>query len=175
MRNLFLLFLLILFLGNTNAQQNTYEYGKLKWGFNLGGTYQTADVANEKFGLGLGTTLEYAIVQNSYSLFGFSLRGRYLWGTTFGNDFTPHSGAISNNALNGINNPLNDYSNTPIFLNNRTTLNEYSLEAMLKFNKLYIQKGVLFYLFVVVVLLIIKVKPISLMHWEMNMIIQQLT
>ncbi|MCL4856550.1 MAG: hypothetical protein KJZ55_04635, partial [Flavobacteriales bacterium] len=148
MRNLFLLFLLILFLGNTNAQQNTYEYGKLKWGFNLGGTYQTADVANEKFGLGLGTTLEYAIVQNSYSLFGFSLRGRYLWGTTFGNDFTPHSGAISNNALNGINNPLNDYSNTPIFLNNRTTLNEYSLEAMLKFNKLYIQKGVLFYLFI---------------------------
>jgi len=144
-----LFFILITFsLANSYAQQTTYEYGRLKWGLNIGGTYQTADVANEKFGLGLGTTLEYAIVQNSYSLFGFSLRGRYLWGTTFGNDYSPHSGAISNNALNGINNPLNDYSNIPLFLNNRTTLNEYSLEAMLKFNKLYIQKGILFYLFI---------------------------
>ncbi|MCB0381141.1 MAG: hypothetical protein KDD24_07785, partial [Flavobacteriales bacterium] len=131
-----------------HTQQYTNEYGRLKFGFNLGGTYQTTDIKNDLFGLGVGATLEYAFIQNSYSIFGFSLRGRYLYGTTYGTELNLHDGFISNSAINGFENPLNNYTNLPLFLNNRTTLNEYSLEAMLKFNKLYIKHGVLFYLFV---------------------------
>ncbi|MGE3652529.1 MAG: outer membrane protein, partial [Flavobacteriales bacterium] len=141
-------FIVFYFISNpTHAQQYTNEYGRLKFGFNLGGTYQTSDIKNDNFGLGIGATLEYAFIQNSYSIFGFSLRGRYLYGTTYGTELNLHGGLISNSAINGHNINNNSYINLPLFLNNRTTLNEYSLEAMLKFNKLYIKHGVLFYLF----------------------------
>lgn len=148
MKKTVFLSLLILVFFNSKSQNYSNDYGRLKFGLNIGGTYQTADIKNDLFGLGFGATLEYAIIQNNYSIIGFSLRGRYLYGTTYGADIALHNGDISNNALNGFDNSLNNYSNTALFLNNKTKLNEYSLEAIFKFNKLYIQHGFLFYLFI---------------------------
>ena len=129
------------------AQHQNYSVGKVKFGINIGTTFQSTDISTQLFGLGYGATLEYAFIENSHSFFGFSLRGRFLRGRTYGIEYNPHFGTISNHAINGIDNSSVDYTNSVLFLNNRTTFNELSLEAMLKFNRLYYQHGILLYVF----------------------------
>ncbi|MCB0409378.1 MAG: hypothetical protein KDD29_04115, partial [Flavobacteriales bacterium] len=147
MKKILTLLFLVFFHFFTQAQNHTYDYGKVKLGFNVGGTFQSTDISTKLFGLGFGSTLEWAIHENSYSIFGFSIRGRYLHANVYGNEYNLHTQPISNFSINGIDNSNLDYSNSPLYINNKTILDELSLEAMLKFNKLYYQKGILFYLF----------------------------
>ena len=144
------LYIIIFLLVSTQllAQSVSTGIGRWKLGFNVGATWQTADVTTDLFDLGYGATLEYAIHERQRSFFGFSLRGRFLQGKTTGYSCVKHNGPISNNAINGTLDTSINYSVNPIYLNNKTSLNEFSLEAMLKFNRLYQNKGILFYLFV---------------------------
>ena len=147
MKKIYFLLLFIIISPFLQAQYSSYDVGRWSLGLNVGGSFQQADVSNDFFGLGYGATLEYHLLRKSYSYFGVSLRGRYLNTRTYGQDYTLHSGLISNDAINGVNSPTIDYSNSPIFLNNKTLVNEFSLELMLKWNKWYQEKGVLFYLY----------------------------
>ena len=130
------------------SQQVSSGIGRWKLGLNVGATWQTADVSTDLFDLGYGATLEYAIHEKRRSFFGFSLRGRFLQGETTGYDYLVNDSIISNNAINGTVDSTFNYSSTPLYLNNRTSLNEFSLEAMLKWNRLYQNHGILFYLFI---------------------------
>jgi hypothetical protein len=129
------------------SQSVTTGIGRWKLGINIGTTWQTADLTTNLFDLGYGGTLEYALHEKQRSFFGFSLRGRFLQGKTTGYNCVKHDGDISNNAINGTLDTSINYSLKPLYLNNKTSLNEFSLEAMLKFNRLYQNKGILFYLY----------------------------
>jgi hypothetical protein len=132
---------------SANAQHTTYDIGRWTLGGNIGGAYQKGDISNKLFGFGYGATLEYRLYNKKYRFFGFSLRGRYLKSETFGLGYQPHESFISNYALNGFGNSGVDYSNQLFFQNNNTEFEELSLEAMLRWNKLYENTGILFYLF----------------------------
>ena len=147
MRKLYLLFFLAFSSYFLSAQHLTYDIGRWTLGGNIGGTYQKADVSNRLFGLAYGATLEYRLYNKRYRFFNFSLRGRYLKGETFGLGYQPHESFISNYALNGFGTSGMDYSKQLFFQNNNTELEELSLEAMLRWNKLYENIGILFYLF----------------------------
>ena len=138
---------LLLFSQQLFSQYVSSGIGKWKLGLNVGTTWQTADVSTDLFDLGYGATLEYALYEKQHSFFGFSLRGRFLKGKTTGYDYLTHQGFISNNALNGTNDTSVNYSFNPLYLNNKTSLNEFSLEGMLKWNRLYQNHGILFYLY----------------------------
>ncbi|MCB0400723.1 MAG: hypothetical protein KDD41_01445 [Flavobacteriales bacterium] len=144
----FYLILVLLFAQQTFSQYLSAGIGRWHLGVNVGGLCQKADVRHDVYNFGFGATLEYAVYQKQSSFFGFSLRGRFLNGKTTGYNNLLHEGIISNNALNGVSDTSFNYSNAPLFLNNRTKLNEFSLEAMLKWNKLYRNHGILFYLYV---------------------------
>ena len=130
------------------SQQVSSGIGRWKLGLNVGATWQTADVSTKLFDLGYGATLEYALYERRSSFFGFSLRGQFLQGKTTGYDYLSNDGTISNNAINGTLDTSFNYSFNPLYINNRTSLNEFSLEAMLKWNSLYQNHGILFYLYI---------------------------
>ncbi len=146
MKKLYLL-IFILFSSQLYSQYYSSGIGRWKLGLNIGGLCQRADVKHDVYNFGFGATLEYAAYQKQSSFFGFSLRGRFLNGKTTGYSSLPHNGVISNNAINGTIDSSFNYSNSLLYQNNRTKLNEFSLEAMLKWNKLYINHGILFYLY----------------------------
>ncbi|MCO6501427.1 MAG: hypothetical protein J5I47_13785, partial [Vicingus serpentipes] len=148
MKKIYSIGLLLIFSQLLFSQNTSTGIGRWKLGVNVGGTFQSADISTKLFGLGYGATLEYAFIENTHSPFGFSLRGQFLQGKTYGHHNQLNNNSISNNAINGIQNSLIDYSNLPLYLNNRTSFNEFSLEAMLKLDNLYQKKGILFYLYV---------------------------
>ncbi len=139
--------LLLLISQQVLSQHVSSGIGKWKLGLNVGVTWQTADVHKDLFHLGYGATLEYALYEKRSSYFGFSLRGRFLQGKTSGYNYLSTDEPISNNAINGTVDTSINYSLSPLYLNNRTSYNEFSLEAMLKWNKLYQNHGILFYLY----------------------------
>ncbi|MCW8897557.1 MAG: porin family protein [Flavobacteriales bacterium] len=147
MKKLYFFIAFIVIILSANAQHTTYDIGRWTLGGNIGGAYQKGDVSNKLFGFGYGATLEYRLYNKKYRFFGFSLRGRYLKSETFGLGYQPHESFISNYALNGFGNSGVDYSNQLFFQNNNTEFEELSLEAMLRWNKLYENTGILFYLF----------------------------
>ena len=139
--------LFILFTTSLFAQHTSTGVGRWRLGLNIGGTWQTANINSNLLDLGYGATLEYAIHENHSSFFGFSLRGRFLRGQTRGFNKLKEYGVIDNNNINGTVDSNYNYSNLPIHLNNRTKYNEFSLETMLKWNKLYQNHGIVFYLY----------------------------
>ncbi|MDT8413038.1 MAG: hypothetical protein RQ875_11280 [Vicingaceae bacterium] len=144
----FYFFIVLIFISfSANAQHTTYDIGRWTLGGNIGGAYQKGDISNRLFGFGYGATLEYRLYNKKYRFFGFSLRGRYLKSETFGLGYQPHESFISNYALNGFGSSGIDYSKELFFQNNNTEFEELSLEAMLRWNKLYDNTGILFYLF----------------------------
>jgi len=147
MKKIYTFILILLFTQQLFAQYSSHGIGRWKLGVNVGGTFQTADVSNKLFGLGYGATLAYEVWNKRSSFFGFSLRGRFLQGQTFGQDYQLNTNKISNNAINGIADSTVNYTNNPLFLNNKTSFKEYTLEAMLKWNQLYQNHGILFYLY----------------------------
>ena len=138
---------LLLFSQQLFSQYVSSGIGKWKLGLNIGATWQTADVSTDLFDLGYGATLEYALHEKQNSFFAFSLRGRFLQGKTTGYDYLTRQETISNNSLIGSIDTSINYSFSPIYLNNKTSLNEFSLEAMLKWNRLYQNHGILFYIY----------------------------
>jgi hypothetical protein len=146
MKKLYII-IFLLFTQQLFSQYSSTGFGRWKLGLNIGGTWQTASVNTHLLDLGYGATLEYAAYQKYNSFFGFSFRGRFLQGTTRGYDDFYINEPISNNAINGVLDTNFNYSLSPTYLNNRTKLNEFSLEAMLKWNKLYQNHGILFYLY----------------------------
>jgi hypothetical protein len=147
MKKIYIL-VLLLFSQQLFSQYVSTGIGKWKLGLNVGATWQTADVSTDLFDLGYGATLEYAVHEKQNRFFGFSFRGRFLQGKTTGYEHIRHNGNISNNAINGSIDTSINYSFNPLFLNNKTSLNEFSLEGMLKWNRLYQNHGILFYLYI---------------------------
>ena len=136
--------LLLLLTTSLYSQHTSTGVGRWRLGLNIGGTWQTANINSKLLDVGYGATLEYAIHKDYNSFFGFSLRGRFLRGCTTGFNKQREYGPISNNNINGVSDSIYDYSFLPVHLNNRTTYNEFSLEAMLKWNRLYQNHGIVF-------------------------------
>ena len=76
---------------------------------NWGGAWENADV-HSRLGTGWGLTLEKEIIADNTSLFGFSLRGRYLHTWMWGRESSPFYGVNNDNNLNGISNPAINYT-----------------------------------------------------------------
>lgn len=118
----------------------------LRLGINFGGAWQCSDVRAVP-GAGLGFTAEVPIIQKPWSPIAISLRGRYLFTRTYGQDWERSTGIANNNAINGVNNPAIDYTSQGyVYANHRTTANEWDLELMLIHNRLK-QRKILLYLF----------------------------
>lgn len=143
----FYFILLLLFTTSLFSQHTSTGVGRWRLGLNVGGTWQTANINSKLLDVGYGATLEYAVHETHSSFFGFSLRGRWLGGQTRGFNKLREYGPISNNSINGVADSNFNYSNIPVHLNNRTKYNEFSLEAMLKWNRLYQNHGIVFYLY----------------------------
>src|SRR6187431_3081725 len=139
MRRLLLIFsfLLILLPGIQSNAQTVGTYHK-KWlfGMNWGGAWENADV-HSRLGTGWGLTLEREIIANNSSLFGFSLRGRYLHTWMWGRESSPFYGVANDNNLNGISNPgINYTADGYAYRNFYTKTDEFSLEGLLILNRL---------------------------------------
>ncbi|HSY61414.1 MAG TPA: hypothetical protein VK796_06030, partial [Cytophaga sp.] len=144
MRRLLLVFsFLLIFLPNIQSNaQNTATYHK-KWllGMNWGGAWENADV-HSRLGTGWGLTLEKEIIANNTSLFGFSLRGRYLHTWMWGRESSPFYGVNNDNNLNGVSNPSINYTSAGyVYRNFYTKTDEFSLEGLLILNKLRAHSG----------------------------------
>lgn len=144
-----LLLILCCFSSIAFAQQQTIDLpeARFKLGLNLGGSWQNSDV-RAKAGSGVGITLEYAVLQNSRSPIGVSLRGRYLYTQTYGQDLKAStSGFLYNNAVNGVNNPASNYLTSGVVYHNfKTSSNNLDLELMLTANRLR-RHGLILYVF----------------------------
>ena len=144
MRRLLLVFSFLLILSSTfqSSAQNTATYHK-KWlfGMNWGGAWENADV-HSRLGTGWGLTLEKEIIANNTSLFGFSLRGRYLHTWMWGRESTPFYGVANDNNLNGVSNPSINYTSAGyVYRNFYTKTDEFSLEGLLILNRLRANSG----------------------------------
>ncbi len=145
-----LVLLVLVFVSNYAISQQVTYGGRMKLGLNVGGIVQQADIRS-RTGLGYGATLEWAFLENDHSFFGLSLRGRYLGGTAHGIDVTLNDETLyptsDNDAINGsIGSPNSlDYTGRSYYANNRTRLNEWSGEGMIKFNRLRANTGILLY------------------------------
>ena len=80
MKKIYFITLLLIFSQLLSAQHTSTGIGRWKLGVNVGGTFQSADISTQLFGLGYGASLEYAIIENTHSPFGFSLIGQFLQG-----------------------------------------------------------------------------------------------
>ena len=144
MRRLLLIFsfLLILLSGIQSNAQTVASYHK-KWlfGMNWGGAWENADV-HSRLGTGWGLTLEREIIANNTSLFGFSLRGRYLHTWMWGRESSPFYGIANDNNLNGVSNPGINYTSAGyVYRNFYTKTDEFSLEGLLILNRLRANSG----------------------------------
>ena len=122
MKKIFVI-LLILCAQPLLSQHASGGIGKWKLGINIGGTWQTANINSSLIDLGYGATLEYALHEKRNSFFGFSLRGRFLKGQTTGFNKHQEYGSLDDNFNGTVDSNLN-YSNLPIYLNNKTTFSE---------------------------------------------------
>ncbi|SFX84676.1 hypothetical protein SAMN04487930_11122 [Cytophaga hutchinsonii ATCC 33406] len=124
----------------SNAQTTPYNK-KWLFGMNWGGAWENADV-HSRMGTGWGLTLEREIIANNTSVFGFSLRGRYLHTWMWGRDSRPFYGIANDENLNGTANPAIDYTAAGYaYRNFYTKTDEFSLEGLLILNKLRAHSG----------------------------------
>ncbi|MGN6646109.1 MAG: hypothetical protein ACTHJT_06230, partial [Cytophaga sp.] len=137
-----LLFFFILTAFFDSKAQTVATYQK-KWlfGMNWGGAWENADV-HSRLGTGWGLTLEKEIIANNTSVFGFSLRGRYLHTWMWGRDYNPFYGVNVDENLNGVAYPGIDYTSQGfVYRNFYTKTDEFSLEGLLILNKLRAHSG----------------------------------
>ena len=133
---------LILLISIPSSAQNIATYHK-KWlfGMNWGGAWENSDVRS-RLGTGWGLTLEKEIIANNTSLFGFSLRGRYLHTWMWGRESSPFYGVKNDDNLNGIANPSINYTSSGyVYRNFYTKTDEFSLEGLLILNRLRANSG----------------------------------
>jgi hypothetical protein len=145
MKKIYLLTLLLGVLG-LQAQDNKEDryYNSWRFGLNMGGMWQSADF-NSKAGVAGGFTLEKGLLENKTNFFSLAIRGRGLFGNTYGLDFTRNYDVKSNPALNGSYNPSIRYDSTGsyVYNNYKTQINEGALELVINFNRLRERTNVL--------------------------------
>ncbi len=140
-----LLRIILLFFVTVNSlllnAQTTDTYNK-KWlfGMNWGGAWENADV-HSRMGTGWGLTLEREIIANNSSVFGFSLRGRYLHTWMWGRDSKPFYGIANDENLNGTATSIDYSSMGYAYRNFYTKTDEFSLEGLLILNRLRAHSG----------------------------------
>ena len=147
-------FTIALFVGcllsfNSNAQFTDYERDT-KWnlGFNMGGVWQDGDIRLDRPGFGYGFTLGKGIYESPSKFWSVDLRFRYLKGFTYGlNTFRTDSSELEDNTVLSTN-PTN-YKNALgyTYLNSKTMIHDFSLEAVLNFHALREKTGILLSVF----------------------------
>jgi hypothetical protein len=139
MKKIYFLTTLLLVAFVLNAQENKEDryYNSWRFGLNMGGMWQTADF-HSTAGVAGGFTLEKGLLENKTNFFSLAIRGRGLFGNTYGLDFTRNYDVKSNPALNGSYNPSIRYDSTSSFVYNnyKTQINEGALELVIGFNRL---------------------------------------
>jgi hypothetical protein len=110
----------------------------------MGAMWQVADVRSTP-GFAGGFTLEKGIFENKTNFFSLAIKGRGLFGSTYGLDYTRNYDVKMNPALNGkYNSKVNyDSTNDYIYNNYRTEINEGALELQICFNRLRERTNVL--------------------------------
>jgi hypothetical protein len=147
------LFILVLNCVLVNAQKQKHTdryYNSWRLGLNVGGMWQTSDVKRGSAGAGAGFTLEKAFHENATNFFSFAIKGRGLWGNTYGLDYARNYNILNDPSLNGKYNPGANYDSVaatggaPFIYNNyKTKIAEGSLELQVCFNRLREQTNVL--------------------------------
>ena len=142
--------LLLLVLPQVANSQFTNPERDTKWniGFNMGGVWQDGDIKLDRPGFGYGFTLGRAIYEEPGKFWSVDARFRYMKGFTYGQDVTKLDSAdIENNTIYSSN-PSN-YKNTLgyTYLNNKTMIHDFSLEAVVNFHMLRERTGVLLSVF----------------------------
>lgn len=122
-----------------SSQTEEKYYNSWRFGLNLGAMWQTADVRSTA-GVAGGFTLEKGVFENKNRFFSLAIRGRGLFGKTYGMDYKRNYNIKTNPALNGTYNSVIRYdsiSARPYIYNNYLThINEGALELQISFNKL---------------------------------------
>ncbi|MBP5982119.1 MAG: hypothetical protein KA734_00215, partial [Fluviicola sp.] len=140
MKNFTRLFIVLLLSIQAIAQQKLdYDTdSRWFWGLNVGSTWSKADVA-KKNDWGFGLTIGKAFNYNYGRKLSFDIRGRYLTGEWFGQNYdtTDISGIYPYNL------PGTDYSSTLGYsvLNHKTRVHELSLELVIHANNLRARTG----------------------------------
>ncbi len=122
------------------AKQSRY-YNAWRLGLNMGAMWQVADVRSLP-GFAGGFTLEKGIAENETNFFSLAIKGRGLWGNTYGLDYVRNYNVKDNPSLNGTYNPQINYDTVrpgiaPFVLNNyKTKVAEGALELQICFNRL---------------------------------------
>ncbi len=141
--------LLVLFNNFASAQHVDYEFDNL-WniGFDIGAYWIEGDY-QPTFGLGASLTLGRAIFERPARPISYELRMRLLGATAYGNSNGNRDYGISSNpAWNGIYDSAANYSSVGyVYHNYRTSVNEYSLEAVAYFHALLERTGILLHIF----------------------------
>ncbi len=160
MKKNYILTLLILCFGLLNltkAQSQTKKqkhtdryYNAWRLGLNIGGMWQTSDVKRASTGAGLGFTLEKGLFENKTHFFSLAIKGRGLWGNTYGLDYGRNYNVLYDPALNGKYNSNVNYDSVaanggaPFIYNNyKTKIAEGALELQICFNQLREQTNIL--------------------------------
>ena len=143
------LFLLCLLPQSSISQFTDYERDT-KWnlGFNMGGVWQDGDIRLDRPGFGYGFTLGKGIYEHPSKFWSVDLRFRYLKGFTYGlNTFRTDSSEIEDNTVLSTN-PTN-YKDALgyTYLNSKTMIHDFSLEAVLNFHALREKTGILLSVF----------------------------
>jgi hypothetical protein len=128
----------------SHSQTYNRYYNSWRLGLNIGGMWQTADVRSTA-GVAGGFTLEKGILENEMHFFSLAIRGRGLFGNTYGLDPGRNYNVKDNPALNGTYNPSIRYDTTTgyIYNNYRTQISEGALELQISFNRLRQKTGII--------------------------------
>lgn len=139
MKKLFTL-LLIIAVSELSSQSFSYKYNSWRLGLNIGGMWQTSDVRSTA-GVAGGFTLEKGLFEKPENFFSLAIRGRGLFGNTYGLDSKRNYNVANNPALNGTYDPNINYTDTSIkapyvYNNYLTQVSEGSIELQISFNRL---------------------------------------
>lgn len=133
-----LLFVVVL----SHAQKHTDRYyNSWRLGLNMGAMWQVADVRSTP-GFAGGFTLEKGLCENKTNFFSLAIKGRGLWGNTYGLDYVRNYDIKNNPSLNGTYDPRVNYDTVmpgigPYIHNNyKTKIAEGALELQICFNRL---------------------------------------
>ena len=142
--------ILVLVLPQVASSQFTNHERDTKWniGFNMGAVWQDSDIKLDRPGFGYGFTIGKGIYESPGKFWSVDARFRYMKGFTFGQELTKlDSIDIIDNTIYSSN-PSN-YKNTLgyTYLNSKTMIHDFSLEAVLNFHMLRERTGVLLSVF----------------------------
>jgi hypothetical protein len=132
----------LLNVAQAQKQRHTERYyNSWRLGLNMGAMWQVADVRSLP-GFAGGFTLEKGIAENKTNFFSLAIKGRGLWGNTYGLDYSRNYNIKDNPSLNGTYNPQVNYDTVrpgiaPYIMNNyKTKVAEGALELQISFNRL---------------------------------------